>query len=53
VVAGASSMSFPLPAGGTLAEIPIPASPVWDGMAAAGGKLYLALKNGKVLRLKP
>jgi len=25
--------------------------PVWDGMAAANGQLYLAMKNGRVLCL--
>jgi len=25
------------------------ALPVWDGMAAAGGRLYLAMRNGKIL----
>jgi len=39
--------------GKTIAEIPIPAGPVWDGMATAGGKLFLTLKNGKVVCLKP
>jgi hypothetical protein len=29
--------------GRVLAELPLPAAPVWDGMAAASGNLYLAL----------
>jgi hypothetical protein len=35
--------------GSELARYPIPAAPVFDGMAAAGGELYLALENGQVL----
>jgi len=39
--------------GRVLAEIPIPSTPVWDGMAAAGGDLYLALANSQMLCLRP
>lgn len=39
--------------GRVLARMTLPATPVWDGMAAAGGKLYLALANGKVLCMQP
>ncbi len=39
--------------GSVLAEMTLPATPVWDGMAAAGGSLYLALANGEVLCLWP
>jgi len=35
--------------GETLKEYPLEAEPVFDGMAAAYGKLYLALKNGSVV----
>ncbi len=35
--------------GQTLREYPLEAEPVFDGMAAAYGRLYLALKNGKIL----
>ena len=35
--------------GGRLASYPIPGPPVWDGMAAAGGRLYLATVDGRVL----
>lgn len=35
--------------GSKLAEYKLDALPVWDGMATANGKLFLALKNGKVL----
>ena len=34
--------------GETLAEIKLDALPVWDGMAAAKGRVYLATKDGKV-----
>jgi len=38
--------------GGTpTGEMALPAPPVWDGLAASGGKLYLPLKNGTVLCL--
>ena len=37
--------------GAKLAERKIEALPVWDGMIAARGKLYLALKNGNVICL--
>jgi hypothetical protein len=33
----------------TLKEYPLEAQPVFDGMAAAYGRLYLSLKNGNVL----
>ena len=35
--------------GGKLAQYPLDAPPVFDGMAAAGGRLYLATTDGKVL----
>ena len=34
--------------GKKLAEHTLPSSPVFDGMAAAGGRLYVAMKNGSV-----
>jgi len=34
--------------GKKLAEYKLPSPPVWDGMAAAGGRLYLATIDGKV-----
>jgi sugar lactone lactonase YvrE len=37
--------------GEPLGEIELPAPPVWDGMAAAGGRLYVALEDGRVLCL--
>lgn len=39
--------------GSVVAEMALPAMPVWDGMAAAGDSLYLALANGEALRLWP
>lgn len=35
--------------GETLAEYSLDAMPVWDGMAAAQGRLFLSLKNGQVV----
>ena len=34
--------------GKTLAKIKLPSPPVWDGMAAASGKLYVGLEEGTV-----
>lgn len=39
--------------GEVLAEMALPSTPVWDGMAAARGNLYLALENGRTLCLWP
>lgn len=38
--------------GTPIAEIKLPAPPVWDGMAAAGGRLYLSLGDRKVVCLR-
>jgi outer membrane protein assembly factor BamB len=38
--------------GEQLAEVRLEALPAWDGLAAAGGRLYLALENGKVVCLE-
>ncbi|MHC5053399.1 MAG: outer membrane protein assembly factor BamB family protein [Planctomycetota bacterium] len=38
--------------GGKLSEVKLPAPPVWDGMAAARGKLYIALMNGDIICLR-
>ena len=35
--------------GKKLGELKLPAAPVWDGMVAANGRLYIATKDGKVL----
>ena len=37
--------------GTTLAEQPLEASPVWDGLAAATGRLYIAIEDGTVICL--
>ena len=37
--------------GTVLAEMSLPSTPVWDGMAAAAGNLYLALANGDTVCL--
>jgi outer membrane protein assembly factor BamB len=37
--------------GKPLAEIELPAPPVWDGLAAAEGSLFVALEDGQLLRL--
>jgi outer membrane protein assembly factor BamB len=37
--------------GRQLSELQLPSPPVWDGLAAANGKLYLTLMDGKVLCL--
>ena len=35
--------------GEKLAQYTLDAPPAWDGLAAAGGKLYLSTKDGKIL----
>lgn len=35
--------------GEMLGTASLASAPVWDGMAAAGGRLYVALRNGTVL----
>ena len=35
--------------GSTLAECKLSSPPVWDGMAAAGGRLYIATEAGTVI----
>ena len=35
--------------GTTLAEYPLDALPVFDGMAAAGGRLFLTTRDGRVV----
>jgi len=37
--------------GSVLAEMSLPAAPVWDGMAAARGNLYISLANGQTICL--
>jgi hypothetical protein len=40
---------LPADGGAKLAEYRLAAPPVWDGMAAAGGRLYLSLADGAVV----
>jgi hypothetical protein len=47
VLAGVSTKD-----GRTVAEHRLPASPVYDGMSAAGGRLYISLTDGRVLCLQ-
>ena len=37
--------------GKKLAELKLPAIPVWDGMIAANGKLFICLENGDFICL--
>ena len=39
--------------GKTLAEYELKSPPVFDGMAAAGGRLYLSTKNGEIVCMGP
>ncbi len=39
--------------GAPLARMPLPSTPVWDGMAAAAGRLYIATRDGRVVCLGP
>jgi hypothetical protein len=38
--------------GEKIAEQSLDSPPVWDGMAAANGRLYISLANGSLLSLK-
>jgi hypothetical protein len=38
--------------GEKLAEYPLESPPVWDGMAAADGRLFVALRNGTIVCLR-
>ncbi len=46
---GALLMGVSTTNGETLFRLDLPDPPVWDGMAAAGGRLYLAMSDGKLL----
>ena len=41
--------AFAAGSGKKLAEYRLPSPPVWDGMAAANGRLYIATQDGRVL----
>ena len=38
--------------GKKLSQVQLPSPPVFDGIAVAGGRLYMSLKNGRVLQLR-
>jgi len=40
-------------AGRSLDRQVLPAPPVWDGLAVAGGRLYIAMENGAIQCMKP
>jgi hypothetical protein len=46
---GASVCSVSPDNGSVLHELDLSAPPVWDGMAAANGRLFLSLENGRVI----
>ena len=48
---GATLWSVAAADGKKLAELKLEAMPVWDGMAAAGGRLYLPLTDGRIICL--
>ena len=49
---GARLQVFSTETGEKLGEVRLEALPAWDGMAAAGGRLYLSQQNGKVICLE-
>jgi outer membrane protein assembly factor BamB len=48
---GAKLLAISVADGVRLAQYPLDGPPVFDGMAAAGGRLYLALENGRLVCL--
>ena len=48
---GARLIALSASDGSELAQAPLDASPVFDGMAAAGGRLYIGLTNGRLVCL--
>lgn len=51
VIKGAQLVAFSTTDGTELARLDLPAPPVFDGMAAAGGELFLVLQGGRVMCL--
>ena len=47
-----SLLLFSITDGKRLGEMPLSGIPRWDGMAAAGGSLFLTTEDGKVLCLQ-
>jgi len=50
---GASLLAISTGDGARLAEYKLESPPVWDGLSAANGRLYMACQNGKVICLAP
>jgi len=50
---GATLLAVSIEDGKTLSEIKIDSPPVWDGLAAANGRLYVSQANGEVVCLTP
>ena len=50
---GALLRAFSADKGAKLAEYTLPNEPVFDGLIAAGGRLYVLMRNGSVLCLAP
>jgi len=50
--AKSSLQVFAAPTGKKLAEYALPSMAVWDGLAAAHGKLYVSLKNGTIVSMQ-
>lgn len=48
---GAVLIAVSADTGKTLSSIKLPALPTWDGMAAAGGRIFVATKDGRVIAL--
>jgi outer membrane protein assembly factor BamB len=46
---GSSLQAVSVKDGTKLAEYNLESTPVWDGMAATNGRLYLSMKNGRIL----
>ena len=49
--AAAELLAFDAEDGRTLSRCPLGAQPVFDGMAAAGGKLYVSTLDGEIVCL--
>ncbi len=48
---GGRLLTFSAADGKKLGEAKLPAPPVWDGMAAAYGRLYVSLADGRIVCL--
>ena len=45
--------AFDAETGKAIEQYKLPAPPVWDGMAAANGRLYISTDNGRILCMRP